>query len=267
MMYIIYKTTNIINNKFYIGLHETNNLNDDYLGSGIFLKKAIKKYGKENFEKEILHIFDNKQEMIMKEMEIVNLEFISRRDTYNMSMGGFGLSTLSNNKKLKAIKKMKITKKNQDHSESSKKRLNTMLASNKDIFKEIGIMSSIKQKENYKNGYVNPRTDYSIVNIFNEKDEIVFSVPRHELSLLCKNNNLPERVLLKSLHNNGIPLYYSTPPSKPEFLKYRCWYSVNSNSKRVNMEEYIAGKRNLMHMSNYLIDKEIYFCGNVSFIL
>ena len=49
---IIYKTTNLINGKFYVGKDASNNPN--YYGSGLLLAKAIKKYGKENFKKEIL---------------------------------------------------------------------------------------------------------------------------------------------------------------------------------------------------------------------
>jgi hypothetical protein len=46
--HIIYKTTNTSTDKYYIGKHSTDNINDDYLGSGVALKNAIKKYGKEN---------------------------------------------------------------------------------------------------------------------------------------------------------------------------------------------------------------------------
>jgi len=51
---IVYITTNLINRKQYVGDHSTDNLNDKYLGSGKLIGKAIKKYGKENFTREIL---------------------------------------------------------------------------------------------------------------------------------------------------------------------------------------------------------------------
>ena len=54
----IYLTTNLINNKIYVGQHTTTNLDDGYLGSGKILQKAIKKYGKENFRREILEFCD-----------------------------------------------------------------------------------------------------------------------------------------------------------------------------------------------------------------
>lgn len=87
---IVYKTTNLINNKIYIGVHGTNNLNDGYLGTGRLIKKAIKKYGKESFKREILYIFDDPDEAYEKEKELVNESFVKNPKTYNLFLGGFG---------------------------------------------------------------------------------------------------------------------------------------------------------------------------------
>lgn len=90
MYYTIYKTTNLINGKFYIGKHQTKNLDDGYMGSGINIKSAIAKYGLENFKKDILYIFETEEEMNAKEKELVTGEFCQRENTYNLCEGGKG---------------------------------------------------------------------------------------------------------------------------------------------------------------------------------
>lgn len=88
--YYLYKITNLINNKIYIGVHYTTDLNDGYMGSGKLLRLAEAKYGIENFRKDILEFFDSKDTMLAREREIVNPEFIKRSDTYNICLGGTG---------------------------------------------------------------------------------------------------------------------------------------------------------------------------------
>ena len=88
VFYTVYKVTNLINNKIYIGVHKTTDLNDDYYGSGKLIKHAIKKYGKENFSKEILKIFNSLEEAVTLEKSLVNESFVESETNYNISIGG-----------------------------------------------------------------------------------------------------------------------------------------------------------------------------------
>lgn len=89
MFYTVYKTTNTVNGKIYIGAHRTENLEDGYVGSGNRLATALKKYGRSSFTKEILFVFDNPTKMSAKEAELVTREFVDREDTYNLVPGGY----------------------------------------------------------------------------------------------------------------------------------------------------------------------------------
>lgn len=88
---IIYKTTNLINGNFYIGQDSKNNPN--YLGSGTLLNKAIKKYGKENFVKEIIECCDSKQQLNEREIFWI----LELKPIYNIAIGGSGGDTYTNN--------------------------------------------------------------------------------------------------------------------------------------------------------------------------
>jgi len=90
MHYIVYKTTNLLDGKFYIGTHRTPNLNDGYMGSGKYLKRAIDKHGPQNFRRDILFVFDNADDMFAKEAELVTEELLTNENTYNLKVGGFG---------------------------------------------------------------------------------------------------------------------------------------------------------------------------------
>ena len=87
-----YKITNNLNGHFYYGVHNTNDLNDGYMGSGTRLHYAYKKYGIENFTKEILKFFDTSKEAFEYEAEIVNEELINNPDCYNIKLGGYSFT-------------------------------------------------------------------------------------------------------------------------------------------------------------------------------
>ena len=93
-----YKITNLINNHFYYGVHNTNNLNDGYMGSGKRLHIAYKKYGIENFIKEILMFFNTKEEAFEYEAEIVNETLVNSDECYNIALGGSSYDWCKNTK-------------------------------------------------------------------------------------------------------------------------------------------------------------------------
>jgi len=150
MYYIIYKTTNNINEKIYIGKHKTNNLKDGYYGSGTILKLAIEKYGIENFSVEILHYLNSEEEMNSKEEEIVNENFVRRDDNYNIAVGGNGGFYL-------------VNKEGRNHLHNNRENSLKNLELGNDVFiKKLGDIEfrekwikaiSDSWKEKYKNGY------------------------------------------------------------------------------------------------------------------
>jgi len=91
---IIYKTTNLVNQKFYVG-KDTNN-NPNYYGSGKRLKLAIKKYGIVNFKKETLEVC-NTLELLNEREKFWIKELKAITEGYNISLGGDGGDTISNN--------------------------------------------------------------------------------------------------------------------------------------------------------------------------
>lgn len=90
MHFIIYKTTNLINNKYYIGAHKTANLQDGYKGSGTALKCAFAEHGRHNFIRETLEVCDTEESMYTREAAIVTAAVVADRNTYNISTGGKG---------------------------------------------------------------------------------------------------------------------------------------------------------------------------------
>ena len=88
MRYIIYKITNKINGRYYIGRHSTNNINDNYMGSGKAIKNAIEKYGRDSFIKEIIAEAFSSSDLWELEKQIVDESIVKDPMSYNMTYGG-----------------------------------------------------------------------------------------------------------------------------------------------------------------------------------
>jgi hypothetical protein len=90
MKHILYKTTNLLNDRYYIGMHSTDNLEDGYLGSGKRLKAELVKYGRENFKREILELLPSRTELEKREAEIVTESLRDDPLCLNLKNGGEG---------------------------------------------------------------------------------------------------------------------------------------------------------------------------------
>lgn len=90
MIHYVYEITNNINGKIYVGVHSAKDIDDGYMGSGKHLKRAIRKYGIDNFAKRIIEFYSSIDECYSAERDIVNAEFVARSDTYNLKIGGEG---------------------------------------------------------------------------------------------------------------------------------------------------------------------------------
>lgn len=203
MYYTIYKITNTINNKIYIGSHATKDLSDNYMGSGKRLKQALEKYGLANFKKEILFVFKDSTSMYLKESELVDENFVKRTDTYNLKIGGIGglkgynhsketknaISKKNKGKKFskETLEKMRIAQQNRD----PKTRFNVGKSSK-------GIPKSKEHRLKMKLSNKPPRKDIQVICVETGK---IFSSGKeaaNHVGLKCSAD------LLKSTENNKI---------------------------------------------------------------
>jgi group I intron endonuclease len=99
----VYVTTNLISGKKYIGSHSSNDINNDYLGSGTALKKDIKYFGKQFFSKKIIAIYDTREQAYQVESELLNDMWFST-DTYNIYKTTSGLISHTEDTRLKMSK-------------------------------------------------------------------------------------------------------------------------------------------------------------------
>lgn len=86
----IYKITCLKNGKYYIGMHSTDNLEDGYMGGGKRIKNSVKKHGKDAHRKEILEFFENREDLVNREIQLINEELLNDPMCMNIVLGGSG---------------------------------------------------------------------------------------------------------------------------------------------------------------------------------
>jgi group I intron endonuclease len=127
--HFIYKTTNLLNGRYYIGMHSTDDMNDGYMGSGIYLRRSLNKHGTRNHKREILEYCKTRQELKSREEEIVNLNEIAKKECMNLRVGGSGsryirVTSDETRKKLSESHKGQIPWiKGKTHSEETRRKL------------------------------------------------------------------------------------------------------------------------------------------------
>lgn len=209
MPYHLYKITNDINKRVYVGVHKSNNPNDSYYGSGIAIRKAIKKYGRKHFKKEIIASYKTAKPAYEHERKMVNEEFVNKRSTYNMTIGGKGGFDYINSLHLpSAMHDPEVVKKNTAAGQKTR-------AKNPEKYRKISI-ENLKKATAYNTGRKRPEhskklkelgknpTDKmkagwkqaaktklkTFVLVTPDGKELKF-IGREALNIYCKNNKLP----------------------------------------------------------------------------
>jgi len=196
----IYKVTNLINKKIYIGKIKKDY--PEYFGSGILIKHSIKKYGIENFKKEIIDTAFSIEEL--NEKEKYWIQYLNSTDLtigYNIGKGGNGgdLFTNNPNKEEIRLKYSKLGEKNgmfrRSHTEESKKKISKhkkgqrsgISTWNKGLKKEDYSPEHKYKVEHQKRKLINKsKKTYIVISQFGKINE-VYGV----LQNFCKENNLP----------------------------------------------------------------------------
>ena len=203
----LYKITNLVNLKYYYGIHSTNNIEDGYMGSGFLLHRAFKKYGIENFKKEILEFYNSRIELLEAERNIVNMFEIKNPMCYNLAIGGKGQSWFPTKEEYDIIHKK--------------------------------AWQTRKKNENWKEAFISYNNP-EFIGLCKER----YEENKEEFVKWCINTNVPdvviERLFNKKAHQRKVISYYidSGILPKPLFtekIRYENGYKVKTFFKKENI--------------------------------
>lgn len=130
-VHFLYKSTNRLNQNYYVGVHSTNRVDDSYIGSGKRFRSEVRKYGKSNFIREILQFFDTREEALVAEYLTVS-QIIQDPKCLNLCEGG------------------KVGGLNKDARKLSKERRDWLRANDPSWNKKVSDAVSSGLKESYK---------------------------------------------------------------------------------------------------------------------
>ena len=243
MNYTIYKCICNVTNKVYIGktkipLHRRFNehvYSAFSRNSTTHFHRAIRKYGKDSFTCEVIESgIQNSGDAILAEIYWIDV-FDSMTNGYNLTIGGDGKDgyvtpdhvkkSISVTKKTKRVDGQYVSKL------AYKKRNSTLLTRDPNALQNIGLKSSLTQRNNGKSRGIK-NGNATKVSLYDSNGNIVFSCDTcNEFKLICKERGFPVRVLEQSYQNGGNPIYKTaTTPRKLKTSKYRGYYAKYSKN-------------------------------------
>ena len=238
-MYYIYEIKNLVNCKTYVGQRKIPKNktidNDDYMGSGVYLKSAKLKYGVENFSKSILAITQTKQNADILEIIFIKLFKQIGKCEYNIAKGGEGGRTtefMSDEQKKKYYQK--LSESLQGHIISEETRLK-ISKSNKGISRNNGVVRSEKTKLKISNSKRGKKLNLSDKELKRRSDCFKFNNPNKNKDLSGSNNP-----------HFGIRVSEEQKKRQSEKMKGRHWYNngVTTISAFVCPEGFVKGRLN-----------------------
>jgi len=227
MNYIVYQITNLANGNYYIGAHQTTDINDNYMSSSKIVKAAIKKYGRDSFKKEVLYVFATSEEMFAKEAELVNEEFVKQKNTYNLKTGGTGSTSHLNtgdaaHRKRSKIASSKVRNRYSLVEEGKPYRFDTNEAARQSALAKANSEEAIaKKKETFKkikHGQGENNSQFGRIWISNpltkeiRRIKITDTIP--EDWVRGKKGHLPKKLWV----NNGIKEHYILTEKEQEYI-------------------------------------------------